>query len=120
MRHHAPMLRIGLLVAVVVLLAAAAILFVVRPTVSVASAVTPGVTVECRGIGAEDECRNHGDSVLSQGPPSNTFEMDDVSRLVIERPLVGDAKRCSAAWYIERYPDDPVWEADVACDVHGG
>ena len=114
------MLRIGLLVAAVVVVGGAALLVVLRPSVSVMSNVAPAVTIECHGIGVEADCREYGDGVLSQGPPSNTFEMDDLARLALERPTLGDGSRCSAAWYIERYPDDPVWEADVACEVADG
>ena len=115
------MLRIGLVLVTVAAAVAigASLLLALRPSVTVASEVAPGVTVECRGIGDEEECLSYGDAVLAGGAPSNTFEMGDLTRLVIERPALGDASRCSAAWYIERYPDDPVWESEVACAMAG-
>jgi len=115
------MARLGLLAVALVLAVATAIalLVVFRPSVSAPSAVDPDVTVQCMRLPAGAECGAAGDRLLGAGPPSNTFDMDDVV-VAVEWPALGDENRCRAAWYIERYPDDPVWEDEVSCPAAGG
>ena len=115
------MLRIGVAVAAAVLVTAAvvALLVVVRPSASVASAVDPDVTIECAGFESDDDCMRSGDALLADGPPSTTFEMDDLARLEIGRPPFGEASTCSVAWFIESYPREAVWHEEVPCEPSG-
>jgi hypothetical protein len=99
---------------VVIGLAAA---FVLRPPARVTSEVDPDVTIECAAATAAsaEECLDWGDELISGGPPSTTFEMDDLARLRIDRPLFGFGSPCQVEYFLQRYPDDPVWESDVPC-----
>ena len=88
-----------------------------RPAVEAASSSDPDVTVECSagtGVSAA-ECGTWGDEILALGAPSTTFEMDDLIRLSISRPLLGFGSPCQVDYYLERYPDDSVWDSDVPC-----
>jgi hypothetical protein len=110
------MIRVLLAVLVLVLVGATVVL-AVRPGQEVASASDPDVTVTCdgsTGVGA-DQCQVWGDDVLALGPPSTTFEFQDVNRLHLSKPLFGFGSPCRVQYYIERYPDDPAWEDDVPC-----
>ena len=88
-----------------------------RSPVEGVSAADPDVTIECSastGV-TSSECATWGDEVLALGAPSSTFEMDDLARLRIDRPLLGFGSPCQVQYFIERYPDDPAWDSDVPC-----
>lgn len=112
------MARIGLVVLVVLLVAGGAVWFVfLRPGVSVAASVDPDVTIEC---GAsldldEDGCRGLGDTVLAGGPPTTTFELEDVARIRIDGGFLGGD--CRVEYFLGRYPDDVAWTEDGTCGV---
>lgn len=96
---------------------AVAVVWLARPPIRSTSAVRADVTVECAaatGVDA-DACRAWGDATLEQGPPSFTFEMDDLVRLRIDRPVLGLAATCEAAYFTSRYPDVAVWTEETAC-----
>ncbi len=104
-------------VAVVALVAVAFGAFVLtRPAVQATTSVDPDVTVVCRAsAGTPDACRAWGDAILEAGPPSTTFEMQDLARLVISRGLFGLAATCEVSYAIQRYPDEPVWDEETRC-----
>jgi len=109
---------IRVLVAVLVLaVAGVAVYLVVRPSTEVPSATEPNVLITCDGSTGvtEDACRSWGDEVLALGPPSTTFEMKDVNHLRFSRPMLGFGSPCQVDYYIERDPEVPAWEDDVAC-----
>lgn len=114
----APMARIGLVVLGVLLVAAAVAWFVIlRPGVSVAASEDPDVTIECTAsLGLdEDGCRGLGDAVLAGGPPTTTFELEDVARIRIDGgPFGGD---CRVEYFLGRYPDEVAWTQEGACGV---
>jgi len=115
-RHHAAMVRIGLVVlaALPAVLVAALLL---RPGSSATSTVDADVIVECTGAAGVDEpgCRAWGDAILAEGSPTTTFEAEDVVRLRLDRELLGLAGTCRAEWFLGRYPDDVAWTEEVAC-----
>jgi hypothetical protein len=41
--------------------------------------------------------------------------MDDLASLRISRPLLGFGSPCQVSYFLERYPDDSVWDSDVPC-----
>lgn len=104
-------------VLVVVSVVAATLVFLrVGSVTDAASELQPGLTIECAAsTGVADECREWGDEILAEGPPSTTFEMDDLVRLRIDRPMLGFAATCVAEYYVSRYPDDSIWDDEVAC-----
>lgn len=74
------------------------------------------ITVECSGwTGAGDGCGPWGAEILAQGAPSNTFEMEDVVRVRLDRPAFGFASTCVAEYVLSRYPDEVAWTEEVAC-----
>jgi hypothetical protein len=88
-----------------------------RPSVEGVSSTDPDVTVECTaatGVSAT-ECGTWGDEIVALGPPSTTFEMDDLARLRIDRPLFGFGSPCQVEYFLERYPADSTWDSDVPC-----
>lgn len=107
------------LVAVAGLVAAVvAILLFLRfgSVTSVESAFHPGVAIECAGsTGVTADCGAWGDEILAAGPPSTTFEMDDVVRIRLDRAMLGFASACVAEYFVSRYPDDPIWDEEVGC-----
>ncbi len=109
--------RIAILAAVV--LAALAVWFLVlnQPTVGGSSAVDPDVTIECDGSTSisEESCLEWGDEVLALGAPSTTFEMQDLVRLRFSKPLLGFGSPCQVEYFLQRYPDDPVWDENIPC-----
>ena len=110
------LLRILVIAAGVVLVAGIA--FALRgavPTV-VADVEGSGVSVECTGwTGVSSACGEWGTAVLGAGAPSNTFEMEDVNRLVLDRGTFGFASDCEARYFLSRYPDEPAWTEPIAC-----
>jgi hypothetical protein len=109
--------RMAILLAVV--LAALAVWFLVlnRPTVEASSAVDADVTIECDGSTSvsEESCLAWGDEVLALGAPSTTFEMQDLLRLRLSKPLLGFGSPCQVEYFLQRYPDDVVWDEDIPC-----
>jgi hypothetical protein len=92
-----------------------AFIVVARPMYEVASSVDPDVTYRCEGISTAERCELSGDVVLDQlGAPSETFEMEDVTRLEITEPPFGE-RICTVAYFIQRYPDDAAWELEIEC-----
>jgi hypothetical protein len=109
-------IRIG---AVVAFLAVVGVLGfrVLRPPVEAASAASPAVTVECSaatGVSV-DACRGWGDQLLAEGPPSHTFEMDDLARLVFDRSTFGLGPTCEVSYFISRDAQNRVWHDEVTC-----
>jgi hypothetical protein len=104
-------------VLVLVSVVAAALAFLRgAPVTTAASTLQPGVTIECVGsTGVTDECRAWGDEILAEGPPSTTFEIDDLVRIRLDRPILGFASTCVAEYFVSRYPDDAIWDDEVAC-----
>ena len=105
-------------VAVLLLAAGAAFVVLLRTGSGTAaeSSSNPGVMIECAGAtGAAADCATWGDEILAAGPPSTTFEMEDVVRLRLDRPLLGFATTCTAEYYVSRYPDEPIWDEAVEC-----
>lgn len=104
---------LGVIVLVVVAVGA---FVVTRPVVQGTSTVDADVTVRCEAsAGSVEACVAWGDAILADGPPSTTFEMQDVARLVIRRPMFGLAAPCQVDYFLQRYPDDPVWNEDTPC-----
>jgi hypothetical protein len=103
------------------MLAVLAVWFLVlnRPTVEASSAVDPNVTIECDGWTSvsEESCLAWGDEVLALGAPSTTFEMQDLVRLRFSKPLLGFGSPCQVEYFLQRYPDDGVWDEDIPCRV---
>ena len=105
---------VAILVGVVVVVALA---WMVRPSTQAVSAVRHEVTIECAAMTGTDvdACRAWGDAILEAGQPSFTFEMDDLARLRIDRPLQGLGANCEAVYFTSRYPDDAVWSEEIPC-----
>jgi hypothetical protein len=110
-------MRLVILVAVLVL-AAGAVYVVSRAATSVvAEHVGPmQISAECTGwTGVTERCREWGEAVLAAGAPSTTFELEDVVRIRLDRPTFGLAGRCTAEYFVGRYPDEVAWTEDVDC-----
>lgn len=84
-------------------------------TVAATASVDPDVTVRCPGSLSVEACADWGDRVLADGPPSTTFEMQDLVRIELSRGVLGAGSTCQAAYFIGRYPDEAVWDEEVAC-----
>ena len=105
---------------IVVLLGAAVVLAAAFALRGAIATVVPdevdGITVECTGwTGVSTGCAAWGEEILAAGPPSNTFEMEDVVRLRLDRRGFGFGRACEAAYFLSRYPDEPAWTDEVAC-----
>ena len=119
MSRHSRSTRITAAVTLIGLALMLIVAFVVlaRPPTRVTSDADADVTLECganTGL-ARDACRSWGDATLSQGPPSFTFEMDDLVRLRIDRTVLGFGSSCEVAYFTSRYPDVAVWTEETAC-----
>ncbi len=92
-----------------------------RPTIRVASSADADVMIVCAAsTGTDaDACGAWGDEVLAAGPPSTTFELNDLVRLELSRSSLGFGNECEAAYYLGRYPDRPVWTEQIACRAGG-
>jgi hypothetical protein len=102
----------------VVLVAVIALaVLVLRPPVIAMSEADSDVTISCSASVGLDaaRCRDVSDQLLRGGPPSFTFEMDDLARLELDRSLFGFGADCTAAYFIERYPGEAVFTAEVEC-----
>jgi hypothetical protein len=62
-----------------------------------------------------DACMDWGDQILAKGAPSMTFEMEDLARLELSRPMLGFAAECRAAFFLQRYPNESAWEEESEC-----
>ena len=111
--------RAGVMLVAVVVLVAAVVFLALRPPARATGSGggASGVAIECAaGAGLDDAaCARWGTERLAEGPPSNTFEMEDLGRLALTRDLLGLAGPCHAAYYTTRYADDPVWTEVVPC-----
>ena len=109
--------RFGILVAVALAVLAVWFLVLSRAAVEGISAVDPDVTIECDGSASvsEESCLAWGDDVLALGAPSTTFEMQDLVRLRFSKPLPGFGSPCQVEYFLQRYPDDAVWDDDIPC-----
>jgi hypothetical protein len=119
MRDDATMARIAVAVAVgcLVLAAVAVAWILLQPGVTARSGVYPDVTIKCGAATAMDApaCLAWGDQVLLADPAPLTFERSDLARLQLDRSLLGWGGTCTVAYYVGRYPDDPVWSGEVPC-----
>lgn len=100
----------------VVVVAAAATLYLLRPSIEVASEADPDVTIECTaGTGLDrGGCLAWGDAIIAGDPPSFTFEMDDLVGLRLERSWFGLGSECHASYLIGRYAE-PAFTDEVVC-----
>jgi len=112
-------MRTGLLLLVAALVVAAAAVYLGSraATATMVSHVGPNqIEVECRGwTGVTDRCGVWGEAVLAAGAPSTTFEFEDVVRVRMDRPTFGFAGRCTAEYFLGRYPDEVAWTEDIDC-----
>jgi hypothetical protein len=99
------------------LVVAAVFLLIGRPTREVISTSDPDVTIRCDGSASvsEETCLEWGEEILALGAPSTTFEMEDLARLEISKPLLGFGAPCQADFFLQRFPDDATWGEDVPC-----
>lgn len=105
------------LTAVVLVPVAVATLLLARPAVDVVSSADPDVTIRCDGSTSVPPavCLDWGNQLLRAAPPSMTFEMQDLARLEISRPMLGFAAECRVAFFLQRYPNDSVSEEVSEC-----
>lgn len=103
--------------AVILVVIFGAALLVLRPGAAATSSVRPDVTIECTGaVGLEaDACGAWGDELLAEDPAPRTFEREDLRRLRLDRDLFGFADACRVEYFLSRYPDSPVWTAELSC-----
>lgn len=108
-----PLLLVGMLVVVAV----GGIGLVRAATSTIAAHVgEQRIMAECTGwTGLSDRCREWGEEVLGRGAPSNTFEIEDVVRVRLDRPLFGFAPTCAVEYFLSRYPDEVAWTEQVPC-----
>ena len=110
------LLRISLLAGAILLIGAGALALRGAATTEAENVSDSGIAVECSGwTGVSTGCAEWGAAVLADGPPSSTFEMEDIDRLVLDRPAFGFASGCEARYFLSRYPGDPVWTEAIAC-----
>ena len=105
------------------LLAAVGLLayLILRPPLVARSASDPDVAIECSaatGVSVET-CGAWGDEILAAGAPSPTFEMDDLARLVINRPAWGLSPTCEVDYFISRDADNRAWREVIGCSGNG-
>lgn len=98
---------------IVVALVALAFVLLSPSPVESTSAVDSDVTIRCHGSVSEGACARWGDAILAEGAPSATFEMQDLVRLEIARPMFGST--CEVEYFLQRYPDDAVWNDEIPC-----
>ena len=113
-------IRIGAALTLLAVGAVLAFLFL-RPPVEAVSASDPDVTIECSAAtGASVEtCGAWGDEILARGAPSTTFDMDDLARLVIDRPAWGFSPTCEVDYFISRDDENRAWHEATACVGNG-
>lgn len=110
-------IRIVITLVIGLLLAAAVYLFLLRSPVEAPSTAHDGVMIECdpwTGVSADD-CEAWGDAILDSGPPSRTFNMTDVDRVVLTRTPIDFMGGCRVAYYLGRNANSPVWEQGTDC-----
>ena len=109
-------LRIVGIAVVALLIGAAVYLLVLRSPVEAPSTALSGVTIECdawTGVSAAG-CASWGDAILTGGPPSRTFNLEDLERLRLSgAPLALGS--CHAEWFLGRDPVQPVWSDELEC-----
>ena len=106
---------VGLLLALVVIVAAGLLVGRGLTTTTISDATEAGITVECTGwTGVGDGCAAWGEQVWGAGPPSSTFDAADVVRLRFDRGTFGFGD-CSVDWFLSRYPEESAWTASVPC-----
>ena len=109
-------LRLVAIVVVALLVGAAVYLFLLRSPVEAPSTALSGVTIECdpwTDVSA-DGCGSWGDGILAGGPPSRTFNIEDLERLRLTgTPL--SLGSCRAEWFLGRDPVQPVWSDELEC-----
>jgi hypothetical protein len=109
-------LRILVIAVVALLIGAGVYLFLLRSPVEAPSITLSGVTIECdpwTGV-SPDGCGSWGDAILAGGPPSRTFNIEDLERLRLSgAPL--SLGGCRAEWFLGRDPVQPVWSDDLEC-----
>jgi hypothetical protein len=108
--------RIIIGVLVLLLVGAGIYLFLLRTPVEAPSTAMAAVTIECDAwTGATvDGCRAWGDRLLASGPPSRTFNMEDLERLRLSGTPLG-LGACRVAYYLGRDLDRPVWNEETDC-----
>ncbi len=108
--------RLGAILALAIVVAALYVALRGGSAVLATASGDPEITIECSGsTGVADGCRAWGDAVLASGPPSTTFEIEDVVRVRFDRELLGFGSACSVSYFVGRYPDAPVWTEETAC-----
>jgi len=113
-------IRIGTAFALLAMAGLLAYLFL-RPPVTATSAADTDIAIECSaatGVSVET-CQAWGDQILGQGAPSPTFEMDDLARLVIDRPTWGFSATCEVDYFISRDAENRAWHEVIACPGEG-
>ena len=109
-------LRIVVITVVALLIGAAVYLFVLRSPVEAPSTALSEVTIECdpwTGLSAI-ACGSWGDAILASGPPSRTFNMEDLDRLRLSGAPLGLGS-CRADWFLGRDRAQPVWSEELEC-----
>ena len=104
------------LVVVAVVLVSAGWFILGRAGVEAASTVDPDVTIRCDASTSVSEaaCLAWGDDILRAGPPSHTFEMDDLARLDLTKGLFF-SDTCEVRYFVDRYADESVWTEELPC-----
>jgi hypothetical protein len=108
--------RIIIGVLILVLIGAGIYLFLLRSPVEAPSTAMAAVTIECdawTGLTA-DGCGAWGDRLLAAGPPSRTFNMEDLERLRLSGAPLG-LGACRVAYYVGRNLVHPVWNEETDC-----
>ena len=104
------MRRTVVLAAAAIVAVAVLVFLALRPSASGPSVVDPDVTIECVGSTGMDAeaCVALGDRILAAGPPSFTFELNDLTLLTVDRGLLGFAPTCRVEYIIGRFAE-PAW-----------
>jgi len=108
--------RIIIGVLVLLLVGAGIYLFLLRSPVEAPSTAMATVTIECdawAGVTAAD-CGAWGDRLLGAGPPSRTFNMEDLERVRLSGAPLGLGV-CRVAYFLGRDLDRPVWNEETDC-----
>ena len=110
-------IRVLAVVLLLVLVGGGLLVYRGSSVVTVSDVGPNAITVECTGwTGMSAEACHTRGSGFASGAPSTTFDNEDVVRIRFDRGTFGLAAMCTATWFVSRYPDDPAWTEDVACD----
>ena len=106
----------ALVVVAALLIAAVGYLLIRGPGVSAPLTEPPGLVAECTASTGldSDACEAWGTRLVAQGAPSTTFELQDVTRLRLDRHLFG-LGGCRVEWFISRFRYEPVWDDESSC-----